>query len=115
MEKTLNYQQKIIDLLLTYQTYLANAHIGHIDERVKALIDKEYGAFQLLIAGWKNKKYTFSVLFHIELIKDKVWIQCNNTEFYLADELVEKGVLKEDIVLGFLPERDRAYAGFSAA
>lgn len=115
MDKTITYQTIVSAIILAYQEYLAKAHLHQIDERVKAIMDKEHNAFQLLVAGWKNKKYTFSVLFHLEIIAEKVWIQCNNTEFYLADELMEKGVPKEDIVLGFLNENDRAYSGFAVS
>ena len=33
----------------------------------------------------------------------------------IADELVEKGVAKEDIVLGFIEPEARQYSGFAAA
>jgi hypothetical protein len=49
------------------------------------------------------------------MIDTKVWIHQNNTQYLIADELIEKGVAQEDIVLGFLSEQDRAYSGFAVA
>jgi XisI protein len=49
-------------------------------------------------------------------IKDgKIWIQRNMTEADLAQELVEMGVPKEDIVLGLHPAYKRPYTGYGVA
>ena len=37
------------------------------------------------------------------------------TEVMIADELVKKGVDKNDIILGFLPEATRIHTGFGVA
>jgi XisI protein len=51
-----------------------------------------------------------------DLIKDgKIWIQRNTTEADLAQELVEMGVPKEDIVLGLQPPYKRPYTGYGVA
>ncbi len=114
MDKIIAYQNIISSLLLEYKTYLKGS-VNAQDERFKVVIDTQNNHYQLLVAGWKEQKYTFNVLFHLDIEKDKIWLQQNNTEFHIADELIEKGVLKNDIVLGFLSERDRAYSGFAVA
>ena len=49
-------------------------------------------------------------------IKDgKIWIQHDGTERGVANELVELGVPKEDIVLAYQPVYKRPYAQFEAA
>ena len=45
---------------------------------------------------------------------EKVWIQCNWTELDVAEELMEQGVERNDIVLGFIPENERKYTGYAA-
>jgi hypothetical protein len=45
----------------------------------------------------------------------KIWIQCNNTEREIVDELMEKGVERQDIVLGFIPPYARIHSGFAVA
>jgi hypothetical protein len=41
---------------------------------------------------------------HLDLIDGKIWIQYEGTNWPVADELLQAGVPKEDIVLGFQPE-----------
>jgi hypothetical protein len=40
---------------------------------------------------------------HIDICDEIVIIQCNDTEDLIATELVEMGIPRERIVLGFLP------------
>ncbi|BBC24751.1 fdxN element excision controlling factor protein [Pseudanabaena sp. ABRG5-3] len=40
---------------------------------------------------------------HLDIKNGKIWIQINNTELDIGQALVEKGVPKEDIVIGFQP------------
>lgn len=115
MDKLKIYQNILTELLEEYQKYLAKAKIGYYDNTVKHIIDLKNNHFQLLIVGWKDGKFNFSPLFHFDIIDDKVWLQQNNTEFLLTDELMDKGIKKEDIVLGFLNERERAYSNFAVA
>jgi uncharacterized hydantoinase/oxoprolinase family protein len=49
-------------------------------------------------------------------IKDgKVWIQKNDTDRLIAQELVGLGVAREDIVLGLQPVYARVDTGYSVA
>lgn len=115
MDNSLKYKTAIVALLNEYQSYLSGATLHQKDDRFKILTDEQHHHYQLLVSGWKADKFRFKVLFHLDIINDKVWLQQNDTEFFIADELVEKGVPREDIVLGFLPVRDRAYSGFAVA
>ncbi len=45
----------------------------------------------------------------------KVWIQTDGTEDGVTDELMQAGIAKEDIVLGFHEPEIRKYTGFSVA
>ena len=56
----------------------------------------------------RNRKF-------IDIINEKIWIQQNNTEAKIVDELLERGVLREDIVLGFQHPQTRAISGFAVA
>ena len=85
-------------------------------ERVKqhVIADKESNHFQLLAMGWEEDRFVFQVLFHFQIINGKIWLQRNQTDVLIADELMEAGVLGEDIVLGFQPAYVRPHTGFSA-
>ncbi len=62
---------------------------------------------------------TYIVLFSFTQIiskqVDKVWIQCDETEEGIATDLMEAGISKEDIVLGFRYPKVRKYTGFAVA
>jgi hypothetical protein len=52
---------------------------------------------------------------HFDIKAGQVWIQQNMTDVDVAEELVEMGVLKEDIVLGLHPAYKRPYTGYGVA
>jgi hypothetical protein len=80
----------------------------------EVVTDTKHHHYQLVETGWYNKKHIYRVLFHLQ-IKDnaKVWLLVNNTDILVAEELVKKGIIPSDIVLGFQPENVRQYTGFA--
>jgi XisI protein len=50
---------------------------------------------------------------HLDLIEGKVWVQRDETEDGVTHELVEAGIPKQDIVLGFYPADVRPYTGYA--
>ena len=112
MDNTLIYEKAIIELLEEY------ARFWDTEESIKnhVIVDKERNRYQLVIIGWRDdSRFVHSVAFYIEIQKGKVWLHQNNTEALIADELVEKGVAKNDIVLGFVAPALRASSGFALA
>ncbi len=57
----------------------------------------------------------FNKIFHFDIINGKIWLQCNNTEHEVVDELMAQGVNNEDIVLGLVPPYARQFTGFAVA
>ena len=96
------YEQIIIETLREYAE-LYNQQRDGIEAKV--IIDKTEKHFQLLSYGWRKGDYQFYVIFHFDIINGKVWVQENRTDVLIAQELVEKGIPKKDIVLGLqIPE-----------
>ena len=116
MDSTSKYQAIIIELLKEYQRYL-NQATGLQNQvlRPEIVMDTANNHFQLLLKGWSGYQYTFKIAFHLDIIEGKVWLQQNNTEFRVADELIEKGIPKSDIVLGFILPQQRQYTDFAVA
>lgn len=52
---------------------------------------------------------------HLDLKDGKIWIQYDGTEGDIANELVELGVPKEDIVLGYHPLSVRPFTEFAVS
>jgi hypothetical protein len=112
MDKTTKYQQIICDIL---QEYASIRKSLTPDVHSQMLIDTVRNHYQLLSIGWHNNRYVYTVAFHFDIINDKIWIQQNNTDVLIADELIDKGVSRSDIVLGFVPEKARSLEGFAVA
>jgi hypothetical protein len=112
MEKLSGYQQIIIDYL-NEQAKIIPANLPDIESHV--IVDRENNHFQLLQTGWQGPKYVFTVVMHFDIKDGKVWFQRNITEHDAVDVLMERGVAREDIVLGFRPPYARAYSGFAVA
>ena len=51
--------------------------------------------------------------FHVDIIDGKIWVQHDGTEDVIADQLVEKGVPKQDIVLAYHAPNVRKYTDFA--
>ena len=111
MEKIKSYQKVIVGLLeeLAAQPY---ANAPGIERQVLADVSRHH--YQLISIGWHKGIYTFNPLLHFDIKDNKIWVQQNDTEIEIGDELVERGVRAKDIVFGFLPAEDRALVKFSA-
>ncbi len=109
MEKISNYRQIIQDIL-TAHSQIQPAY-GEIE--MGLLFDTVRDRYQVLRAGWLQKKRVYGVLIHIDLKGETIWIQYDGTEVGVANELVEQGIPKEDIVLAYHSEFIRQYDGFA--
>lgn len=112
MEKIKKYQDLITEFLEEYST-IKYANMPEVENQV--LADKERNHFSLVSVGWHNDDFIHSIVFHIDIKNDKIWLQANWTEVDVAEWLVERGVSKEDIVLGFQPPYARPYSGYAVA
>ena len=63
--------------------------------------------------GWRNQRRIYGPVLHLDIMDNKIWIQQDGTEVGIANELVELGVPKQDIVLGFYPPNLRKLSEFS--
>lgn len=91
----------------------AERRMSRNDVETQFLADKEKDHYQLVNVGWDNGHRVYGCVLHIDIKGDKVWIQHNNTENYVAEELVGLGVPKENIVLGFYSPFTRQHTGFA--
>ncbi len=80
---------------------------------LETIFDDHQSRYQVIAQGWQGKKRTHGCLIHIDVKGDKVWLQHDSTDAAIADSLIERGIAKERIVLGFLPESVRPYTGFA--
>jgi hypothetical protein len=107
---TLNNYRQIIQKILTEYSQLPYAY-GELERQL--IIDQTANHYLLLTLGWENNQRVHGCLVHIDIINDKIWIQRDFTEEGVASELVELGVPKTDIVLGFKSPFVREFTGFA--
>lgn len=86
---------------------------GEVD--LQTIFDIERDHYQLVHAGWHKQRRKYGCLIHMDIKDEKIWIQYDGTEMGIANELVERGVPKDDIVLAYQPEYKRPYIEFAVA
>lgn len=111
MDKITEYREIIKDILLEHSQH--KPVYGDIDMEV--LFDQDRDRYQVLRAGWLQKSRVYGALMHIDLKGNKIWIQYDGTEVGVANELVERGIPKEDIVLAYHSPFMRQYDGFAVS
>ena len=109
---TLTQIQTIVrDLIEEYASYKPSN--GEIE--TEAIIDQEKGHYEVKHVGWDGQRRIHGTVIHIDIIDDKVWIQHDGTAPGVALDLVEAGVPRKSIVLGFRPPHVRQHTGFAVA
>ncbi len=83
--------------------------LSFVDRILETVFDTEQDRYQLVAIGWQDRWRVHGRVIHIDIKGDKVWLQHDSTD----NELVERGIPKTQIVLGFQPEHRRQYSGFS--
>lgn len=111
MERLEHYRHCIQKLLVEHSQ--GNPINGEIE--VQTIFDTKQDHYQLVNLGWDSHRRVYNCAIHLDIKNSKIWIQRNQTDMRIADELVEMGVPKEDIVLGVQPAYVREYTGFGVA
>jgi hypothetical protein len=111
MDKIESYRHVIQSLLTAYAAVpITN---GSID--CYTVFDTEQDHYQVMNVGWDGHRRVYGCVLHLDIKKGKIWVEHNMTEMRVAQELVERGVAKEDIVLGFHAPEMRQYTGYGIA
>ena len=109
---TLERDSRIVqDILLEH----ARIPFSYGDLEIVPVFDQECHHYLLLVVGWLNDERSHGCLLHVDLIGDRVWIQQDGTEDGIAGELIQAGIERERIVLGFHPAWKRPITGFAVA
>jgi hypothetical protein len=108
MDKLERYREIIRRLIAEYASYKpANGQI-----ETEAIVDPSRDHYEVMHTGWDGVRRVHGSVIHIDVRDGKIWIQYDGTNRPVADELVEAGVPREDIVLAFYPAHVRPHTGF---
>ncbi|EAW33554.1 XisI protein [Lyngbya sp. PCC 8106] len=71
--------------------------------------------YLLIDLGWDRTGRVHAVVFHLRIHNQKIWVEYDGTEEGITQELLDLGIPKEDIVLGFYRPEYRELTGFTVA
>ncbi len=103
---------RIIRQILTEHTRIPYAH-GDI--QFQTVFDEENQHYLVMLVGREGPRRVHGCLIHLDIINDKIWIQRDGTEYGVANDLLDAGLLKNQIVLGFRSPEVRPYTEFAVA
>ena len=109
MERLAKYREYIQQILTKY----AKRFSSDDGVETQTIFDTDRDHYQVIYVGWHNRRRIYGPVLHLDIKDDKIWIQWNGTEDNIADELIEMGVSKQDIVIGFHPPYMRKFTDFA--
>ncbi|MBO0615037.1 XisI protein [Thiothrix fructosivorans] len=95
------YQRCIKQVLSEYGTLKTD------DSETQLIFDDERMHYLVMWLGWRGHKRIHECAIHIDIVKDQIVIQWNDTEELLDETLMDMGVPKTAICLGTIPPEFR--------
>jgi hypothetical protein len=97
MADLIQYSEIVQQLLQEY----AALSSGDSTVDTELIFDTVRHSYQLVHVGWHGDRRIYGCILHLDIKDGKIWLQHNGTENDIPAELVEMGVAKTDIVVGF--------------
>jgi XisI protein len=111
MDKLEKYRQIIVSIVKKHAQYKPS----HGKIEALYICDQESDNYLLMDTGWDKTGRVHAVVFHLRIIDGKIYIEWDGTERGITAELLELGVEKDDIILGFIRPEYRQFSDFSVA
>ena len=111
MDKLAQYRQYVQTLITRY----AEDDVSNDEVEVQLILDTERDHYQWMNVGWEHLARIYRSIIHIDIKDGKIRLQQNLTDQNPAEELVEMGVPREDIILGLQPPYKRQYTDYGVA
>jgi hypothetical protein len=109
MANLATYQEAVQSLL----SDISSQSVSDSGIESQTLFDTIRDHYQVVHVGWHNHHRVYGCVLHIDIKDGKVWVQHNGTERAIADDLMERGVPAQDIVLGFHSPSKRKFTEFA--
>jgi len=107
------YREAVKKLLSSYQE--GDRQNGEDEWASQLVFDEGRDSYLWLNVGWEGSKRIYFCVIHFDIKDGKVWLQHNATDLNPAEDLVELGVDRLDIVLGLQPPSKRPYTDYGVA
>jgi XisI protein len=111
MANLIKYSEIVQQLLQDY------AALSGDDPTVETelIFDTVRHSYQLVHVGWHGDRRIYGCILHLDIKDGKIWLQHNGTENDIPAELVEMGVAKTDIVVGFHSPFKRQFTEYAVS
>lgn len=109
MDKLESYRKIIIEILKKHGEN--RQYLGEVTTSI--IVDRENDHYMLFVDGWDKYERIYGIVYHFDIRNDKIWLQQNCTDIDIVDELLEYGIPKSDIVIGFHSPTKRKYTEFA--
>lgn len=111
-----------MDKLTDYRNIIKSALSRHASQKpsigqiiTTPVFDEHNDNYMVVDMGWDPTGRVHSVILHLHLLNEKVWIEVDETEGGIAQELLDAGIPKQDVVLGFYRPERRKLTEFAVA
>lgn len=109
MDRLTDYRRIIRQELQAFADWVGKADRG---VRYEVVHDPAIDHFELVNSGWDGRRRIHGVVYHLDIIDGKVWVQYDATDRPIAEALAEAGIPKSDIVLAEKPADIRPHTGY---
>lgn len=100
MDTTVKYKEIVKELI----EYVYSLCPTSKDVEIQKITDDDNGHYLLYSVGWQGSDWVYGSFVHIDVRENgRVWLQHDGTDLKIADELIERGIPKDNIVVGFQP------------
>jgi hypothetical protein len=111
MDRLAVHRQVVKSFLQEY----ADARRRQSDTAIETVFDTENDRYLVLDIGWEGAKRIHHCIFHFDIKDGKIWLQENNTDIEVDQELEEMGIAKKEMVIGFHHPSMREYSDYAIA
>lgn len=111
MDKLEKYREIITSIVKKHAQFKPS----HGQIETISVCDKESDNYFLIDTGWNKTGRVHAIVFHLRIVNEKIWIEWDGTERGITEELLNLGVDKDDIILGFIRPEYRQFTDFSIA
>ena len=109
MDRRVKYREIIKRIITDYAQFKPS--FGEIN--VETIFDEERDHYEIVYEGWDGVRRIHGCVLHVDIRDGKVWIQHDGTAGGIAEELVEAGISRDHIVLGFHSPEVRKHTEFA--
>lgn len=110
----LEYYRTTIEEILTGYYEMAIAGDSCFDTGYDRLaFDRQRDQYLWFRSGWEDNRRIQNITIYIRIHNDKIWVEEDSTNLCVVDDLLEAGIPKIDLVLGFHHPSKRTLTEFA--